>query len=252
MSTSEIAAAFGQARRLVQRDLPCFPCRTDKTPATPHGFKDATRDPTVIESLWRAWPGSLVGIPTGEASGFDVLDIDTRDNGSNWFSEHKADLLPSRAHRTRNIFFAHAAGLRCSTNKIAHGVDVRADGGYVIWWPSVGLPVLSDAPVALWPGWLLALLQPTNRPASRRLVVPDRYIIHRLLRLVAAAAEGERNAITFWAACRGGEMVGSGLVSAECISRLVTEASMASGLSPAEAFRTVRSGIRTTAGAGNV
>jgi hypothetical protein len=25
--------------------------------------------------------------------------------------------------------------LRCSRGRIAPGVDVRADGGYVIWWP---------------------------------------------------------------------------------------------------------------------
>jgi hypothetical protein len=47
--------------------------------------------------------------------------------------------------------------LRCSASKIAPGVDVRADGGYVVWWPREGLRVVSDAPVAHWPEWLLGL-----------------------------------------------------------------------------------------------
>jgi hypothetical protein len=41
-----------------------------------------------------------------------------------------------------------------STGKIADGVDVRADGGYAIWWPSTGRPI-EDAPICEWPDWLL-------------------------------------------------------------------------------------------------
>ena len=59
--------------------------------------------------------------------------------------------------------FAHTAGLRNSTSRLAPGCDVRADGGYIIWWPAAGLPVLSDAPPAQWPNWLLARLLPPQR-----------------------------------------------------------------------------------------
>jgi Bifunctional DNA primase/polymerase, N-terminal len=250
--TGTTRKALNEALVLLQRSLPCFPCRRDKSPATPHGFKDASRDPVFIESLWRTFPGQLVGVPTGEASGFDVLDIDVHGYGCRWFSKHKADLLPTRAHRTRSggvhLLFEHAPGLRCCTNKIAGGVDIRGDGGYIIWWPAAGLPVLSDAAVAPWPKWLLRRLQPTSKSYPPRLIVPDRYILNRLVQLVAGAAEGERNAITFWAACRAGEMVRSGLVSVDAISRLMTDAAVSAGLSAAEAQRTVQSGIRTTAG----
>jgi hypothetical protein len=43
------------------KTLPCFPCRIDKRPMTPRGFKDATTDIKLIEALWRQYPGSLVG-----------------------------------------------------------------------------------------------------------------------------------------------------------------------------------------------
>jgi hypothetical protein len=254
LTVAEIGA-LNEALGLGQRNLPCFPCRADKRPSTPHGFKDASSDPNTIKYLWKTYPGALVGVPTGEVSGFDVLDIDARDNGRHWFSEHRADLLPSRAHRTKSgglhLLFEHASGLRCSSNKIAPGVDVRGDGGYVIWWPAAGLPLLSDATTPRWPIWLLGRLLPTSKPNPSQLIVPDRYFLNRLIRRVASAAKGERNAITFWAACRAGEMVCSGLVNVEVVSRLIADAAMSAGLSAAEAQRTTRSGIRTTAGARN-
>ncbi|MFN8996665.1 MAG: bifunctional DNA primase/polymerase, partial [Pseudomonadota bacterium] len=59
--------------------LPVFPCDEHKRPMTPNGFKDATLDPeTIRRSFARA---AMIGIPTGEASGFFVLDLDCK-NGA--------------------------------------------------------------------------------------------------------------------------------------------------------------------------
>jgi hypothetical protein len=55
-----------------------------------------------------------------------------------------------------HVFFRHAEGLRGSVNRIAPGVDVRADGGYVIWWAREGLPVANAHKLEPWPEWLLA------------------------------------------------------------------------------------------------
>lgn len=60
------------------RNFAVFPCKEDKTPATPHGFKDATRDPGKVPDLWRRYPGPLVGIVTGAISGISVLDLDAK------------------------------------------------------------------------------------------------------------------------------------------------------------------------------
>jgi hypothetical protein len=44
----------------------------------------------------------------------------------------------------------------CSTSRVASGVDVKADGGYVIDWSREGLPVANAGLLAEWPEWLLA------------------------------------------------------------------------------------------------
>jgi hypothetical protein len=50
------------------------------------------------------------------------------------------------------------------------GIDVRADGGYAIWWPREGLPI-EDWPMCEWPEWLLELARGggTNRYRSTSL-----------------------------------------------------------------------------------
>ena len=58
------------------RGCPVLPCAwagpSRKNPLTPHGFHDASLDSIEIVNWWRRWPDALVGIPTGDASGFDV------------------------------------------------------------------------------------------------------------------------------------------------------------------------------------
>ena len=79
-----------------------------------------------------------------------MLDVDTKagQSGLPSFEANDDALPPTRRHRTRSgglhLVFRHRDGLRCSTSRIALGIDVRAEGG-VVWWPAAGLPVLSDA-----------------------------------------------------------------------------------------------------------
>jgi hypothetical protein len=237
---------------LIDAGLPCFPCNADKRPVTPRGFKDATSDRKTLRELWRRYPGPLIGIPTGEMSRLDVVDIDPRHGGDYWFVEHKARLPATRVHQTRgggfHLFFQHESGLRCSTGRIAAGVDIRADGGYVIWWPCVGLPVTSEMPVARWPNWLCRQLSHSRLPITSRITVPDDHALTRLVRLIAGACEGERNNLTYWAACRAGEMVASGLLRADAAAAVIAEAATRAGLPRPEAERVAWSGIRTTGG----
>lgn len=250
--TNAVNETLTAALALAEQGIPCFPCTQTKVPVTPHGFKDASIDRAVIEELFRLRRDLLIGVPTDRSSGLNVLDVDPRHGGDEWLLENQHRLPPTREHRTRSgglhLVFRHHEALKCSAGRIASGIDVRAVGGYIIWWPAAGLPTLSDAPPSPWPDWLIQELRPQRPRPAQRVVVPDSSALHRLVQLVAGAQPGERNRLTFWAACRAGEMVASGLLSAHVAASVIIEAGTRSGLTRSEAERTAWSGIRTGGG----
>lgn len=146
--------------------LPVFPCDAQKRPMTQHGFRDATRDPETIRRSFRN--AAMIGIPTGEASGFFVLDLDCKNGaqGLEWLAAHEARLPQTRRHRTRSggvhLLFAMPAGrtIRNSASRVGPGVDVRGTGGYIIAPPSDGYDVVDACTIAEAPAWLLDLIDP--------------------------------------------------------------------------------------------
>jgi Bifunctional DNA primase/polymerase, N-terminal/Primase C terminal 2 (PriCT-2) len=153
-----------------------FPCNDDKSPISRRGFKDAIRG---VE--WRKAP--LVGFPTGAMNGVDVLDIDP--DGMGWYALKFGAIPETRRHETPrgvHLLFRHAEGLRCSATRIVPDVHVRAEGGYMVWWPRQGYAV-DDNPICDWPEWLLekAMAASKGKGADRSNVVP-RSSISRALR----------------------------------------------------------------------
>src|SRR3990172_6780089 len=64
-----------------------------KHPRTSHGYKDATSDAAIIKEWWSRWPCANIGIPTGAASGFDVIDIDNEQA-----QQKLRELIPDTSH----------------------------------------------------------------------------------------------------------------------------------------------------------
>jgi hypothetical protein len=93
-----------------------------------------------------------------------------------------------------------------------------------------------------------AQLSSPPRQATRRITVPDDYALMRLVRLIAEAQAGERTQLTYWAACRAGEMVPSGVLDAHGAAAVIAEAATRAGLSRSEAEHTAWGGIRRTGG----
>ena len=97
-----------------------------------------------------------------------MLDIDPRHGGDRWEQEHARRLPQTRVHVTRSggrhYLLRSRDGVRNSASKLAPGVDIRAGGGYIIWWPHAGLPVPVRGPIAHWPEWVLAILFPPPAP----------------------------------------------------------------------------------------
>jgi hypothetical protein len=95
--------------------------------------------------------------------------------------------------------------------------------------------------------WLVHRKPESSREISR-IKVPDEHALTRLVRRIAAARPDERNKLTYWAACRVGEMVASGLLDAKFAAAIIAEAATRCGLSFSEAERTAWNGIRRTGG----
>ena len=188
--------ALGDAFKLASDGRHCFPCTSSKRPATPHGFLDASADPVALREFWARYAGPLVGVRTGCTSGIDTLDLDRKHREAMvWWASHRDRLPVTRVHRTRSgglhLVFQHAPDIRYSASRIAPGIDVRGNGGYVIRWPATGLPVLNNAPFAPWPDWLGAQLVPSRQAVAPGITVPDGHAVMRLVQLIARARPGE-------------------------------------------------------------
>jgi P4 family phage/plasmid primase-like protien len=185
-SSAIFNATSGIAMDLTQvSGIGVFPCRLDnKAPLTSNGFKDASTDPEQIRAWWTQWPDALVGVPTGVASGIDALDVDPRHCGDKWLREHCTKLPDTRIHKTRGggwhlLFKAHP-DLRNSAGRIAEGVDVRATGGYIVWWPAEREHGISD-----WPEWLI---EKAKKPKDPEAATSSAGLQSNLLDVAAALA----------------------------------------------------------------
>jgi hypothetical protein len=133
------------ALALARRGLAVFPCRPrDKRPVTTNGVCDATTDPSAIKRWWRADPNFNIGIATGAVSNLFVSDIDGFDAEVELRKlEAMHGALPATVEvitaRGRHVYFRMPPGtdIRNSVGKVAHGIDIRANGGYVLAPPSV-------------------------------------------------------------------------------------------------------------------
>jgi hypothetical protein len=241
---------------------PCFPCLPDKRPACPHGFKDATRDPEQLKQLWQRYPGTLVGVPTGEPTGLFVLDIDSAKHpeADEWLERHAPYLPETRMHRTQSgglhLLFQHRAGLKNSTSKLAIGVDTRGEGGYVIWWPLHLSPLVDHRllPLAPIPEWMVEALKPPERIIPFPTPRPPSGNVHGamarvegIVATVALAHQGVRNSITFWGACKIRDMIADrelDITDGQHAVEALAEAASRTGLSSWEIQRTIFSAAR--------
>ncbi|MCP3137537.1 phage/plasmid primase, P4 family [Pyxidicoccus sp. QH1ED-7-1] len=134
---------------------------------------EATDDLDVINGWFRQWPDANLGVATGEASGFFVLDVDPDKGGADslaaLIAEHGP--LPLTTHAITGSGGAHylfnlpAYPLSNSASRIGRGLDTRANGGQIVVAPSrsakgqyrwVRPPW--ETPPADAPAWLLAAL----------------------------------------------------------------------------------------------
>jgi hypothetical protein len=245
------------ALAIAEYGWPVFPCRPgQKTPATRHGYLDATTDLDQVDQ-WFSRPGMNLAVATG-TPGPDVLDIDHRGPAASGFPAlerlRAGGLLDGATGQVRTPGAGLHVYFEGTSQRTAHlpasHLDFLAVGGYVLIPPSQvnGRPYEPDGTFTVTArgghlNWQAAarLLEPPSR--QREQPSPHRRPgeqLDALARWVANQPAGNRNAGLFWAANRALEAD-----QAADLSPLAAAARQA-GLPDAEITRTLRSARSTT------
>jgi hypothetical protein len=143
-----------------------------------HGHYDATTNLAQVERWWTERPYANIGVPTGPASRWLVVDLDGAEAEAVWMRLEEfhspAPTLASRTGRGRHLIYRWPEGcdLGNSKDRLGPHIDTRGVGGYVCVPPSVhpnGRPYRWDPTGAYVPQkpprWLLDAL---STPAAAR------------------------------------------------------------------------------------
>jgi len=204
-----------------QEGWPVFPLAGKIPYKNSRGFKDATTDREQIKAWWTSRPHANIGLATGQKSGIIVLDVDPP-VGHFSLKELQAHYYPlpnTRRSRTANkglhYFFQYPQDGSTYRNAIGlggmRGIDVRANGGYVVLPPSKLYGRLSylwgnpHTPLAPLPTWLAEMLLKSQQ--QRETIPQDLRFAHTpqkkwLSQALTKAREGNRNEVGFWLACQ--------------------------------------------------
>jgi DNA-binding transcriptional ArsR family regulator len=142
---------------------------------------DATDNADQIKEWWTRWPDANIGVATGKPSNIVVIDQDgmraglglwkLQDERRDYFLNHTLGASTGRDKGFHFVFLYpdDGEGVPSSTGRIADGVDVKADGGYIVVDPSLHssgkryhwLNELTPLPM---PGWFLRRARAGTKP----------------------------------------------------------------------------------------
>lgn len=184
-----------------QNGLPVFPCygfrkgkcacgdiscpSPGKHPLIKNGFYDATTDVEAIKNWFKKFKRCNWGLRTGRASGTLIIDIDVKHGGFDSIRKFRNKHWPPTPMTKTGSGGEHRFYLYPDSHEVPSfqnlfpGVDVRANGGYVVVAPSgrhtvrnyLWLQNLSifEVPLAPVPEWLLEKIldRPENSSKKR-------------------------------------------------------------------------------------
>jgi putative DNA primase/helicase len=175
----------------------------------PGGFKAASSSMDKLLDWSMEWPSMNIGLATGKPSMVIVLDVDEKSDVSGAQTlkalESIESKLPSTLTQTtggqgKHYFFKYPRNVEkvpSSVGEVGKGLDIRADGGYVILPPSSHKSGIKyqwniwDTSIAECPSWLLQL-------AMKKKSLPN---IDDIRKKVFEVPEGQRNKSLFEIAC---------------------------------------------------
>lgn len=191
---------------------PLFPRPGGRNIAGSHGWKDASRDYDQITAWWGKYPDALIAMPTGDASGVVVLDIDRKHgvDGLDTLADIGRSQLPDTPmvhtpsgglHLYFNINPNVSIGFVQGKDGLGPGLDVLGAGtsvclptpGYGYRWD----PLIHPGSCAFRkaPSWFARRKKPgdNNGHSGGRLDAGE--ILARACRRIREAGNGQRHAI---------------------------------------------------------
>ena len=264
------------ALAMAARGWRIFPCEPrGKRPAgalVPHGLHDATDDLETIRAWWEKEPEANIGLATGRASGVIVIDLDgeAAEMAYGWLlvkhgnpgSAAAPDGATVRTGKGWHLYLDPGDNdIRNSASRIAQGIDVRGDGGYVVAPPSIhpsgrvyvwaddvpadGLPRISEP-------WA-KLLAPPPAPPRTPLPPPRGFTgvstpygtaaMRSLLEELASAGDGARNDTLNRVTWRVVHLADGGHLDLQAAAAHVAEVAREIGLPDAEVDKTMASAL---------
>lgn len=196
----------------------------DKMPAV-RWRDESTIDPEQVDAWWVSTPDANLGIDCGPSK-LAVVDIDSPEAAAALRAKFGTlpDTYTVKTAKGWHLYYeAPGAELRNSQSKLAPGVDIRAEGGFVVTAPSIHpsgaeYRVTRDIELAPFPDVLLDALTaepeplpavpsaPIERPSSKWAAA----VLEGELGKVVTAIPGQRNAVFFGAACKLYDVVAGG------------------------------------------
>ncbi|MEU5944151.1 bifunctional DNA primase/polymerase [Micromonospora sp. NPDC047465] len=235
---------------------------------TCHGFYAATTDPNRVAAIVDAVPRGQLALRTGTASGLVVVDIDPGHGGADTLALLIADGLTPCTARVRtgsgglHLYYRHPGRhVPCSQGKpgqgLGPGIDVKADGGYVVLPPSVhprtSRPYrwIPGQPVKEMPPALLTACTPPPAPPAPAVTGPTRLreaggishpdrLLAVLLDRITTAPEGTRRPTLYGVARGVARMVAADAISYDDAIAALTDA----GRKAEQTDRDIRAAIR--------
>jgi hypothetical protein len=251
-----------------------MPVGTDKKPLVKDWPQKATTEKTQIRAWFDQTHPPNLAVTSGDASGFFALDVDGPEGQASLAAleqRHEPLKLEEMAIATTPSGWYHfyfqmpAFNLRNSAGQLGPGLDIRANGGYVLVPPSRAIGhggqmgdydwfnnkvTLTEGDLPKAPAWLLNLLQPDQQSEAQS---PPSVIctaettnygqaaLTNQCQQVAAAPVGTRNDTLNRAAFSIFQLVVGGEIEDGEAERRLMEAAEASGLPRPEILATLNS-----------